>query len=139
MNEDAAYLAVALVALVVLAVVIVVGILYIRSIQLTLAAVDERHREIAPGYAWLLLIPLFNLVWMFILVSRIRRSFENLGRAGLLRRPTNASSDVGLALAICSVLSIIPYLGAIAGLVGFVLWIIYWNGIVKARAEIIQA
>jgi hypothetical protein len=91
-----------------------------------------------PGSAWLLLIPVFNIIWLFIVVSRIRKSFRNLDAAGMLRRSTTAGSDAGLAMAICSALTFIPYVNFLTSVAAFVLWIIHWSGIVNGRAEIVQ-
>src|SRR5262245_36202189 len=104
-----------LVPLLLLVLLLLPWILYIRSIQLTVEAIDPQRREMSPGTAWLLLIPIFNLIWLFIVVARIRHSFRNMDEAGRLRRPTTASSDAGLALAICLVLSIIPYVNILTG------------------------
>ncbi len=128
-----------IVVLVILLVFVLPWVLYIRSIQLTLMEIDPQYREMQPGSAWLLLIPLFNIVWLFIVVSRIRGSFKNLSEAGMLRHPTTAGSDVGLAMAICYALTLVPYLNILTGLAMVVLWIIHWVAVVNGRSEIMES
>jgi hypothetical protein len=130
-----------IIVLLVLVILLLPYCLFIGSIQLTLAAVPEDKREMSPGLAWLLLIPLFNIIWIFIVVSKLTQSFRALKAAGQLRTPTDASNGVGLAYAILSVLTVlvgwVPFIGWIIALAAFVLWIIYWVGVVGARREII--
>lgn len=46
----------------------------------------ERQR-IAPKLSWLLLIPLFNCVWIWVLLFRTSRSFEGIGFNGMSSIP----------------------------------------------------
>ena len=130
-----------LLVLIFVGVFLVPWVLYIRSVQLTLEAVPPDKREMSPGTAWLLLIPLFNLIWTFFVVMKLSESFRALKAANMLRSPTDASYSVGLAMAICSALSLVagwvPVVGWLILIASFVLWILYWVGIVNARKEIL--
>jgi hypothetical protein len=111
---------------------------FIRSVQLTLRAVPDQQRKMEPAMPWLLLIPLFNFVWIFIVVNGVTDSFKALEKANLLKRKSDASYGVGLAYAITLATSWIPLIGALTGIACFVLWIIYWVGIVDARRDILD-
>jgi hypothetical protein len=52
-------------------------ILFLLNLHRTLAAVRERNRELSPGLVWLTLIPLFNIVWILIMVPKISNSIRN--------------------------------------------------------------
>jgi len=38
--------------------------------------VPPEYRQMAPGKVWLLLIPCFNLLWLFVVCSKLARSFK---------------------------------------------------------------
>jgi hypothetical protein len=76
---------------------------------------------------WLLLIPLFNVVWNFLVVTALAKSLGNEFR--LRNIPTNEpepGKGAGLAMAICGACSIIPIVNILAIIPHLVLWIIYW-------------
>jgi hypothetical protein len=43
-------------------------ILFLIAQQNTLEAIQPQNRKMQPGEMWLQLIPLFNLIWQFIVV-----------------------------------------------------------------------
>ena len=55
--------------------VIWAGICYM--LYISLQAVPPEHRKMPPGQVWLLLIPLFNLVWNFFVFQRIPESYQS--------------------------------------------------------------
>lgn len=130
---------------------VVVMIFFLIAQQNTLKAIKPQNRRMQPGEVWLQLIPLFHLVWQFIVVARISDSIRNeindrtvnsfLGIADpvfandLTRRPTY---DMGLTFCILSLCGCIPLLGGIASLAGFVCWIIYWTQIVAYKNKFVN-
>ena len=125
---------------IVFCIVLIPTIFFYLTQQNTLKAIQPANRLMEPGMVWLQLIPLFGMVWQFIVVDRISdsikkefRSWQNdssiLGYDDsesmqlAYRRPTY---DIGLTYCILFCCSIIPMLGWLAALAGFVCWIIYW-------------
>lgn len=108
-----------------LLIALVVCILYLRTLMKTLQAVSPGVRKMEPGLVFLLLIPLFNLIWNFFVVYRIRDSlqqeFANRQMSG-----SGFGFGVGMAMSVLSVLSFIPVAGLLIGLAAFICWIIYW-------------
>ncbi|WP_109488798.1 hypothetical protein [Occallatibacter savannae] len=106
---------------------IAVAIFYILTLSRALNKCHPASRTMEPGMVWLLLIPLFNLIWNFFVVQAMTKSLANEFR---LRNIPNADPEpgktIGLAMAICGACSIIPLVNMITGLVYIVLWIIYW-------------
>ncbi|GAA4331069.1 DUF4328 domain-containing protein [Flaviaesturariibacter amylovorans] len=133
-----AYLAgmIGMVVLVALVLWLVPMIFFCITQQNTLKAVRPQNRMMPPGQVWLQLIPVFNLVWAFIVVNKIADSLardlnsqefsfdapQGTGPAGG-EKPTYS---IGMAYCICAVCSIIPVLGTFIGLGALVCWIIYW-------------
>ena len=106
---------------------IIPGILYLVSLQSTLNEVSIKNRRMQPEQVWLSLIPLFGLVWQFIMVSRIadslRAEFDDRQIQIAELRP---GYSVGLAYCVLFTCSIIPVLGFLTSIAGLICWIIYW-------------
>ena len=106
---------------------IIPGILYLVSLQSTLNEISIKNRRMQPGQVWLSLIPLFGLVWQFIMVSRIadslRAEFDDRQIQIAELRP---GYSVGLAYCVLFTCSIIPVLGFLTSIAGLICWIIYW-------------
>jgi MFS family permease len=106
-----------------------IGIAYLLTLQRAVERCAPQNRALYPGQVWLSLIPLFNIVWQFILVSRIA---DTLSREFAARStppapvPDNYGRSVGLAMCVLGIVSFIPYLGILTGLASFVCWIVYW-------------
>ena len=109
---------------------------YLVSLMKTFQAVSPSARRMEPGLFFLLLIPLFNLIWNFFVVIKMRDSLQaefasrNLPGSGF-------GFGVGLAMSVLVALSLIPVLGLFTGLAGFICWIIYWIQIVGYRRTLV--
>ncbi|MBI4680338.1 MAG: hypothetical protein HY753_03805 [Nitrospirae bacterium] len=79
-----------------------------------------------PGMVWLQLIPLFNIVWHFIIVLNMAKSLDKEFKERGLKTASMPGQSIGMAMCILGVVSIIPYIGVLFGLAGIVCWIIYW-------------
>lgn len=123
-----------IVVLVVLALAFLPIVFYSASMQKALEAVDVPYREQTPASSWLLLIPLFNAIWIFFLVSALQKGYTRMSEAGRLTQPSDGSHSIGIALAICWVLSLIPYVNLLAIIPALVLFILHWVKIVELRS-----
>lgn len=104
-----------------LAIMVVVIILLIKPLQ----KIPQHHRKIEPGMVWLLLIPLFNLVWNFFVYPRISQSFQSYFAEKGRTDVGDCGHAIGLALAICAALTWIPYAGCVVTVAVLVLLILY--------------
>jgi len=88
------------------AIFLVIAILYLVNLQNTLKAASPENRKMPPANVWLLLIPLFNIYWMFVVVKRISETiaaeYQSKGQALSNAKPTY---NVGMAMAALSVIS----------------------------------
>lgn len=106
---------------------IIPGILYLVSLQSTLNEVSIKNRRMQPGQVWLSLIPLFGLVWQFIMVSRIADSLRaEFDERQIQIAELRPGYSVGLAYCVLFTCSIIPVLGFLTSIAGLICWIIYW-------------
>jgi len=113
-------------------------IFFLVSIQNVLKIIEPRNRTMKPGNVWLMLIPVFNIVWVFMVVNAIANStkaqLEQYGVFGT-EKPTYR---IGLAWAICSVCSWVPLFGILTGLASLVLLIIYWIEVNNVKKQLLM-
>jgi hypothetical protein len=117
----------ALIFFLMLLIILVPTIFYLLTLQRALEAVSAENRRMVPGQVWLSLIPLFNFVWMFIVVSRIAESFR--AECYLLNIPTsetNPTQGIGTTKNILRLCTMIPIVGVLAGIGYLVCWIMHW-------------
>src|SRR6266852_353173 len=50
---------------------------YLLTLQKALSRVSPRNRLMEPGMVWLMLIPCFNTIWQFFIVTRVAGSLRN--------------------------------------------------------------
>lgn len=122
-----------------LAIAIAIAVFYILTMQKALNLAGERHQKMQPGMVWLMLIPLFNLVWHFFVVKNVSESIKSWA-AENGASVDDAGYTIGLVACIANVCSIIPLINILAGPAGFVCFIIWWvkvagfNKLMAARA-----
>jgi heme/copper-type cytochrome/quinol oxidase subunit 2 len=116
--------------LIIAAVAIVIAVFYCLTLQSCLKAVPEEKRQMKPGMVWLLFIPLFNIVWQFIVVLKIAESVRNV------LPEENGGKTLGLVMCICNILGIVPVVNFVAGPAGLICWIIYWVTVAGLRKKV---
>ena len=110
-----------------LGVMLLPGIFYLRSLQKALERCAPESRTTTPGSVWLMVIPLFGLVYQFILVGHLARSLRNeFNRRGIQEPSEEPGKGIGIAMGVLELTAIIPIVGIVTGIAGFVCWIIYW-------------
>lgn len=135
------------IAILVLLAILVPFIFYLVTLQRTLAAIAIESRMMHPGQVWLLFVPLFNIVWQFIVVSRMADSIKNeCLRLNIPAREERPTFTLGLTMTLLYLASLVlnqssifPLLGSTASLAALVCWIIYWVRINKYRNLIIAS
>ncbi|MDZ8119264.1 hypothetical protein [Pontiella agarivorans] len=112
-------------------------IFWLLTLQKALGRCRVENQAMAPSMVWLMLIPLFNIVWQFILVINVSKSLKNEFES-LNVQPDTAEPGkaVGLAMCILNVISAIPYLGSVLGIGSLICWIIHWVKIAGYSSQI---
>jgi sugar phosphate permease len=98
---------------------------YLLTLQRAVAGCAPERRSITPGQVWLTLIPLFGVVWHFIVVSRLAESLEREFAARQAPPGDDYGRRLGVATASLYVAGAIPVLGVLFLLAGIVCWICY--------------
>jgi hypothetical protein len=106
--------------------VLVIGLLYLAFLAGVLAKCSPSPRTMKPGMVWLLLIPLFNVVWSFLVVLALADSLRNEFKLRNIRiEDSKPGKSIGIAMAVCGACMIIPFVNLLAMLPQLVLWIVY--------------
>ncbi len=87
--------------------------------------IPKQFRQLEPALVWLLLIPLFNLFWNFIVFPRLSASYKAYFDSTGGRDLGNASSSVALAYSICAACKVVVCVLPAAFLAQVVLLILY--------------
>ena len=116
-------------------------VFYILSLRRVLEGCSPMSRTMPPYQMWFLLIPLFNIIWHFFVVSNLARSLANEFKSRNVKgTDPEPGKSVGVAMCILSVGSVIPVIGGnffgdayvltslatMLGLASFVCWVVYW-------------
>ncbi len=134
MPEEFAVAIIAVIAVIAI-VSIGVGILVLMVLYNALNRLPEQFRQMPPGQVFLMLIPLFNMVWLFFVVMKTSNSYRAFYEHYGVDRG-DCSYGIGLAWAICSASGIVPYLGFLGSLGALVLMIIYLIQVTGYKNEV---
>lgn len=100
---------------------VIIGVFFLLNLRDLLTRVSPQNRAMPPDHVWFNLIPLFNLVWIFVTVIRVRDSVQAEFRSRGWAPNGDFGYGVGLAAAILSIVSWGPL-----GLAALVCWVVYW-------------
>lgn len=114
-------------------------IFYLLTLQNTLSEVSQENRRMQPGQVWLTLIPVFGVIWQFIIVNNLADSLKaEFSKRNIINNENRPGISIGLTYCILICCSIIPFLGMLTGLAGAICWIIYWSKISGFKAKLQQ-
>ena len=106
--------------------------------------IPAQHRQMESWQAWLLVIPIFNVVWMFFVFPKLAKSYQSyFGQQGRTD-VGDCGEKIGFACAVCYAVSLvagfIPCLGMIVGpiaaLAGLVLLIVFLVKVLTLKGQI---
>ena len=115
---------------------ILIAVFYFLNLQNLLKEIDQKNRLVEPGNVWLMFIPLFNIIYAFILYPKISDSVCNEYQARGIEKAGDFSRGIGIAMPILSLCSIIPILGTLASIANLVLFIVYWVKTAEYKNEL---
>lgn len=119
---------------VVISLAITIFVLYL--LYTCLARIPQQYRLMEPAMVFLMLIPCFNIVWIFFVTARISRSFQAFFASHARTDVGDCGQQIGLWWSICAVVSMVPFLNYIAGPASLVLMIIYLVKVMGLKNQI---
>lgn len=115
-------------------------IFYLVTLQNTFNLISVENRKMQPGEVWLTLIPLFGIIWQFIIVNRMADSLKlEFASKGIKTEEERPGISMGLTYCILYCCSIIPFLGILTSIAGLIYWIIYWVKINEYKNRLIYS
>jgi len=156
-NLDAMELILGLIGLAVILCFLIAYIFFLVAEQNTLRSIKPHNQKMPPGHIWLQLIPVFNLVWQFIVVNRIadsiRAEIDDRISTSFLGDPEpvflndktpRPTYSIGLATYILSLGSFMSFFepletfGSYVSIAFLVCWIVYWTQIVQYKNKFLK-
>jgi len=113
-------------------------IFYLLTLQKAFNKCAAGNRTMSPGLVWLLLIPLFDLIWHFFVVRNIADSLGREFQARGVAAEPNPGRELGYAMCALNAAIVIPFIGILAALAGFVCWVMYWVKVSQFSAKLDQ-
>ncbi|MBI1226593.1 MAG: hypothetical protein GC192_15275 [Bacteroidetes bacterium] len=129
-----------LLALFALIVLIVLGIFYIQTLASTLQIISDENRKIPSSNMWLLLVPVFNLIYHFIVVGKLGESLSlEFKKKGIYHSESRPGFSIGVAAGVLNIASILPdELGILSAVASVICWVIYWIRISSCKASLLS-
>ena len=143
MNIDYANLTGEMLQLVVavLAIRLLIWVFYANTVRKTLLLIAPENRLIKPAMAWLLVVPIVNIYWNFIVAGRLADSLTNEFYDRRIAEEENPGASMGRLYAWMFLLSNIPFPPFIlvtVALLSFVYFIAYWVKINNFRNLLVE-
>ena len=105
-----------------------IAVLLLYLVYSCFARIPARHRQMEPWQVWLLLIPVFNIIWNFFVYPKLATSYQSYFAEQGRTDVGDCGEKIGLAYAICAAVGTVggwvPCVGPILGLAALVLWIV---------------
>lgn len=106
--------------------VIIIAVFYLKNLQDLLNECSARNQQVPPSNVWLMFIPIFNIIYPFILYPKITESIKREFEDRKSPQQGDYLKGIGIAMPVLNVCGFIPVIGGIAGLANIILFIIYW-------------
>lgn len=115
-------------------------IFYAKLLQNTLNMIDKEARKLNPKSVWLMLVIPYNFIEDFFIIYHVSESIKNQSfRDSRLNKLKNFGTISGFGWCTAQIISLIPNnIGAIAGLIALIFWIIHWRFIVNINTQLAQ-
>jgi divalent metal cation (Fe/Co/Zn/Cd) transporter len=91
-----------------------------------LSRIPKANRKQAPGLAFLLLIPIFSVVWVFYVHPKVAESLRSYHISAGNHSVGDCGASVALWLCISTVCSHIPLVGVLAAVAALALLIVFY-------------
>lgn len=114
-------------------------IFFVLTLYRTAEQISVQNRRIVPSQVWLLFIPLFNLIWMFVVINKLAASIkQECDRLNITYTQQTPTKDIGNIYALLAIASLMPVIGFFFGLGALICWIIYWTQVARYRKQFIE-
>lgn len=110
-------------------------ILYLITLHKALDRCSPSNRVMSPYLVWLLIVPLFNVIWHFVVVLSLSKSLHREFEHRRMNESPAPGRNVGLATSILLIVGLVPYLDFLL-VISVLCWIVYWHQISGYAAKL---
>lgn len=97
-----------IVFLIIFGLILLVAILYLLNLQNTLKAASPENRKMPPSNVWLLLIPIFNIYWQYVVVKNISATIEaEYASKGQVLDTPKPTYKLGMAMVVLTLINLV--------------------------------
>lgn len=112
-------------------------IIWLLNMSKALDNISQDFRSMNPGAVWLTMIPLFGLVWQFMVVNAVANGLvKEFNSRGLITSEAKPGSGIGQTGCIMICCSIIPIVGYGFGIIGLIFIVVHLVRIREYIAEL---
>lgn len=116
-----------MVMLILIAIGLIPQIFYLLTLSKAIRLCAPHNRRMEPGQVWMIFIPIYGIVWRFMMIGHIADTLaEEFRQRNIPCNEPRPGYNLGLTYAILMLCGVIPFLGGLAALGGLVCWIMYW-------------
>jgi len=102
-------------------------IFFLLSLHRTFDEINQKNRRMQSAEVWLLLIPIFDMIWIFFVVQKMAESLEaEFKDRNIECGELKPSYNIGITYSILQACVVIPFFGFLASIGALITWIIYW-------------
>lgn len=104
-------------------------ILFCLTLRNTIQAAELHNQEVEPTKAWLMLIPIFNIIYPFILFPKISATIKNQLEENNAAEAGDYALMLGRAYPILYLVQLVipnEFIGGLISLAGLVCFIVFW-------------
>lgn len=116
-----------------------IGVFICYQLYLSASRLPEANRKLAPASVFLLLVPLLNFVWLFIVVMKLSQGYQQYFASQQRTDVGDCGYNIGLGWAISAVCVFVPIAHLFAGLASLVFMILYLVKMSQLRAMVVPA
>lgn len=113
---------------------VVAMIAFLYNLQNTLQEIGVKHQLIQPKKVWRLLIPVYNIFYLFFLVRKVAASlYQEFKANNWNTKPVVATYHLGMMMGVLAILMILPFTGVFIWICFTCVFFLYWIGLFSMR------
>ncbi|WP_028295396.1 hypothetical protein [Olivibacter sitiensis] len=115
--------------------IMAVYVAYVVSVRSTIKLIAPENRFIQPNHAFLLLLPIFNVYWQFVVANRLSDSLTNEFYDRKIAEEENPGRSTGRVFAVLSLLVSlpIPSVSMVFALAYMTYFVLYWTKVIHFK------
>ncbi|GAB4130913.1 MAG: hypothetical protein Fur0041_00620 [Bacteroidia bacterium] len=117
-----------------------VYVVWLYQMSNTIQRISSANRTMLPGRVWLGLIPVFGLVWNFIIINAVADSLDaEIRQRNIIARNGSSSRGTGISAAVLMCTLVLPWIGTLLSIVCMIFFLLHINAVSETLKAISAA